>query len=84
MLGSIRLWQLTAQTGRKVMIVLEELGLDYEPIYLNLSANQSKDEKHTKYNPNGRIPTLIDHKNNDFAIWSVPRMSYTRWGLFES
>ena len=40
MLTSMRLWQLTAQTGRKVMIVLEELGLDYEPIYLNLSANE--------------------------------------------
>ncbi|RPD78279.1 glutathione S-transferase [Lentinus tigrinus ALCF2SS1-7] len=45
--------------------------LDYEPVYLNLSANESKEEKHTKYNPNGRIPTLIDHKNNDFAICYV-------------
>ena len=24
-----------------------------------------------KYNPNGRIPTLIDHNNNDFTIWYV-------------
>ncbi|RPD63872.1 glutathione S-transferase C-terminal-like protein [Lentinus tigrinus ALCF2SS1-6] len=62
---------------RKVMIVLEELGLHYEPVYLNLSANESKEEKHTKYNPNGRIPTLIDHV---FAIWCVPHSDATPLG----
>ncbi|TFK94563.1 glutathione S-transferase [Polyporus arcularius HHB13444] len=53
------------------MIVLEELGLDYETVYLNLSTNEIKDEKYTKYNPNGRIPTLVDHKNNDFVVWEL-------------
>ncbi len=54
------------------MIVLEELGLDYETVYLNLFTHEIKDEKYTKYNPNGRIPTLVDHKNNDFVVWYVP------------
>lgn len=54
---------------RKVAIVLEELGLSYETIYLDFAKKEQKDENHTKYNPNGRIPTLIDHKNNDFVIW---------------
>ncbi|KAI0690195.1 glutathione S-transferase C-terminal-like protein [Cerioporus squamosus] len=58
-----------APNGWKVMIVLEELGLDYETVYLKLVTNENKSEEHTKYNPNGRIPTLVDHKNNDFAIW---------------
>ncbi|OCH86403.1 glutathione S-transferase [Obba rivulosa] len=55
--------------GWKVAFVLEELGLTYESIYLKFQKDEHKAPEHTKYNPNGRIPTLIDHKNNDFAIW---------------
>ncbi|PSS32161.1 hypothetical protein PHLCEN_2v2069 [Hermanssonia centrifuga] len=55
--------------GWKVAIVLEELGLTYESIYLDLKNGESRSPEHTKYNPNGRIPTLIDHKNNEFVIW---------------
>ncbi|KAI1792061.1 glutathione S-transferase C-terminal-like protein [Ganoderma leucocontextum] len=58
-----------APNGWKVMIVLEELGLDYQPLYLDLSKNEQKGEEHTKHNPNGRIPTLIDHKNGDLTVW---------------
>ena len=52
--------------------MLEELGLTYESIYLDFQKLEQKAPEHTKYNPNGRIPTLIDHKNNDFAVWCVP------------
>ncbi|EPY51039.1 glutathione S-transferase Gst2 [Schizosaccharomyces cryophilus OY26] len=31
--------------------------------------NPWKNEQHLFYNPNGRVPTLIDHQNNDYAIW---------------
>ncbi|TCD60457.1 Glutathione S-transferase 2 [Steccherinum ochraceum] len=55
--------------GTKVAIVLNILGLSYEPRYLNWQAGEIKGPEHTKYNPNGRIPTLIDHKNNDFVVW---------------
>jgi len=55
--------------GWKVVFVLEELGLTYETIYLDFEKGEQKAPEHTKYNPNGRIPTLIDHKNNEFAIW---------------
>ena len=50
-------------------MVLEELGLTYEPIFLDPSKNELKTPPHIDYNPNGRIPTLIDHHNGDFAIW---------------
>lgn len=54
---------------RKVAFVLEELGLSYEPVYLEFQKGEHKQPPHTTYNPNGRIPTLIDHHNGDFAIW---------------
>ncbi|PIL34173.1 hypothetical protein GSI_03884 [Ganoderma sinense ZZ0214-1] len=60
--------------GWKVAIVLEELGLDYGNIYYDLATNVQKTEEFTKYNPNGRIPALIDHKNGDFVIWESDAM----------
>ena len=57
---------------RKVAVVLEELGLTYESIYLDFSKGEQKSPEHVQYNPNGRIPTLIDHANRDFVLWYVP------------
>ncbi|KAI0829863.1 glutathione S-transferase C-terminal-like protein [Trametes gibbosa] len=55
--------------GWKVAFVLEELGLTYESKYLDFSKGEQKAEEHTSLNPNGRIPTLVDHTNGDFTIW---------------
>lgn len=54
---------------RKIVAVFEELGLTYESIYLDFRKGEQKQPEHVKYNPNGRIPTIIDHKNNDFVLW---------------
>lgn len=56
---------------RKVVILFEELGLTYESVYLDLQAGEHKKPEYTKYNPNGRVPTIIDHYNNDFVLWYV-------------
>ena len=50
---------------------MHELGLTYEPIWLNLSKQENRLPSHTQYNPNGRVPTIIDHYNNDFVLWFV-------------
>ena len=63
--GSLKIYP----NHRKVAIVLEELGLTYESIYLDFSKKEQKDEKYLKINPNGRIPAIIDHNNNDFVVW---------------
>ncbi|KAI0698195.1 thioredoxin-like protein [Cerioporus squamosus] len=55
--------------GWKVAFVLEELGLSYHSVYLDFGKKEQKGSEHTQYNPNGRIPTLIDHHNGDFVIW---------------
>ncbi|KAM5544506.1 hypothetical protein V8D89_002166 [Ganoderma adspersum] len=55
--------------GWKVAIVLEELGLTYESVYLDFNKGEQKAAPHTALNPNGRIPTLVDHQNGDFVIW---------------
>ena len=52
-------------------MVLEELGLSYEPVYLDVFNKQDPAllEFKKTLNPNGRIPALVDHQNGDFVIW---------------
>ncbi|RPD58807.1 glutathione S-transferase C-terminal-like protein [Lentinus tigrinus ALCF2SS1-7] len=59
----------TGPNGWFVAFALEELGLTYEPVYLNFQKGEQKAPAHTQYNPNGRIPTIIDHHNGDFVLW---------------
>ncbi|KAK7683194.1 hypothetical protein QCA50_013867 [Cerrena zonata] len=55
--------------GWKVAHVLEELNLTYETVFLKFDKNEHKGPEFTRLNPNGRIPALIDHRNNDFVLW---------------
>jgi len=55
--------------GWKPAIILQELGLKYETKYLNLDQGHHKEPEFTKYNPNGRIPAIVDHDNDDIVIW---------------
>ena len=64
-----RYWIRADTLRRKVAVVLEELGLTYHPIYLDFDKNEQKSPEHIKYNPSGRIPTIIDHKNGDLVLW---------------
>src|SRR5882757_9694896 len=62
---------LTSETpnGWKISIALEEMGLPYAWRHIKLSEKEQKADWYVKLNPNGRIPTLIDHDNDDFAIF---------------
>ncbi|KAL7267823.1 hypothetical protein RUND412_009575 [Rhizina undulata] len=65
----------------KVAIILEALGLEYHSEYLTFGASDvtllskrvlkgdMKQEPFITINPNGRVPALIDHNNNDYAIF---------------
>lgn len=54
--------------GWKVAFVLEALGLTYETKYLDFKTGEHKAEAHTKLNPNGRIPTLVDNETG-YTLW---------------
>ena len=52
----------------KVLIALEELGVEYTNVRVDFSTEEQKSEKFLKINPNGRIPVLIDHDVEDFVV----------------
>jgi glutathione S-transferase len=53
----------------KVAIILEELGLEWNTIWVDMNTGEHKRKPYTDLNPNGRMPVLIDHSNNDFKLW---------------
>ncbi|PVF96255.1 glutathione S-transferase [Serendipita vermifera] len=53
----------------KLKVLMDELNLSYEAVILDLAKEEHKTEEYRKLNPNGRIPTLVDHSNNDEVIW---------------
>ncbi|KAH8664177.1 glutathione S-transferase [Xylariales sp. PMI_506] len=58
--AGIRLYTGQTPNGIKVSILLEELGLKYETIAIDISKNIQKEPWFLEINPNGRIPALTD------------------------
>lgn len=65
----ITLYSAATPNGYKASITLEELGLDYRLKPLDLGANEQKQDWFLAINPNGRIPAIIDHDADDFAVF---------------
>lgn len=65
----ITLFTAATPNGHKVSILLEELGLPYRVHALNLLANEQKADWYLAINPNGRIPAIVDHDEDDFAVF---------------
>ncbi|KAF8589630.1 glutathione S-transferase [Ramaria rubella] len=55
----------------KVAILLEELEIEYAIVKKDFGdgPNGVKAADFLKINPNGRVPALIDHTNNDHTVW---------------
>ena len=51
--------------GQKVMIVLEELGLEWEHIDVNIGLGEQFQPEHLKLNPNNKIPAIVDTEGLD-------------------
>ena len=65
----IDLYTAATPNGWKISIALEELGLAYTVHALSFSTQEQKAEAYLRINPNGRIPTIVDRDNGDFAVF---------------
>jgi GST-like protein len=59
----IDLYTWTTPNGRKVSIMLEEIGLPYKAIPINISKDEQFAPEFLKISPNNKIPAIVDHDN---------------------
>jgi glutathione S-transferase len=65
----IELYTAPTPNGWKISIALEELALPYKVRPIALNQLEQKADWYVKINPNGRIPTIVDTDNGDFAVF---------------
>lgn len=57
----IDLYTWTTPNGRKVSIFLEETGIEYRVIPVDLEKGDQRSSEFTALNPNQKIPAIVDH-----------------------
>src|SRR4051812_36349575 len=57
----IDLYYWTTPNGHKITMFLEETGLEYKPIPINIGKGEQFKPDFLKVSPNNRIPALVDH-----------------------
>ncbi|MCP5087211.1 MAG: glutathione S-transferase [Rhodobacteraceae bacterium] len=72
----IDLYTWTTPNGRKVSILLEELGVEYRVIPVDISKGEQHEPDFLKVSPNNRIPGIVDHDNGMHLMESGAIMLY--------
>ena len=65
----IHLYTAATMNGYKPVLFLEEAGVPYDLTFIDFSRKEQKAPEYLKLNPNGRIPTIVDRSNEDFAVF---------------
>ncbi len=65
----IDLYSAATPNGYKASIALEELERPYTVHPVDLSKLEQKEEWFLRLNPNGRIPVIVDRKNDDLVVF---------------
>jgi GST-like protein len=55
--------------GHKISIALEEMQLPYNLHEIDFNAEDQKKPDYLEFSPNGKIPTIIDRDESDFAVF---------------
>ena len=61
----IELFSADTPNGKKISIMLEEIGFDYKVTKIDLSKDEQFNLEFIKISPFSKIPVIIDHKNNE-------------------
>lgn len=61
----ITLYTWPTPNGKKVQIMLEELGLSYKAVPINISKNEQFAPSFLKISPNNKIPAIVDDEGPD-------------------
>ncbi|MEM1150034.1 MAG: glutathione S-transferase N-terminal domain-containing protein [Pseudomonadota bacterium] len=69
--------------GRKVSIALEEMGLAYEPVYVDILEGDQHTPEFLALNPNNKFPVIIDPDGPDGAPFTLWESGAILWYLAE-
>mgnify|MGYP001352199418 CR=1 FL=1 len=72
----IDLYSSATPNGRKITILLEELGIDYNPININLNKKEQFKENFSRISPTNKIPVILDKENNQIIFESGAILLY--------
>ena len=61
----LQLYSLPTANGVKVSIMLEEIGLPYEPHTIDASSDETHTPEFLSLNPDGKIPAILDPNGPD-------------------
>ena len=65
----IDLYTFSTPNGWKASVALEEMEIPYETHVINIMSGDQKKPEYVALNPNGRIPTIVDRENDNFAVF---------------
>ena len=68
-MANIDLYTWATPNGWKASATLEELEIPYNLKPIDITTGIQKDPSYTAINPNGRIPAIVDHDEDGFAIF---------------
>lgn len=68
-MNDIILYTANTMNGWKPLIFLHEAEIDYDLVPIAFSKKEQKAPEYLKVNPNGRIPTIVDRSNDNFAVF---------------
>ena len=72
----IDLYSSATPNGRKITIMLEELGIKYNPILVNLDKKEQFSEEFSQISPSNKIPAIVDRDNNQTIFESGAILLY--------
>jgi GST-like protein len=81
----IDLYTWTTPNGRKISILLEELGVPYEIHSIDLSKDEQFTPEFTKISPNNKIPAIVDRETGVQMMETGAIMIYlsNKYGQFQ-
>ncbi len=65
----IELFSSDTPNGKKISIMLEEIGLNYKVTKIDLSRGDQFKTEFVKISPFSKIPAIVDHDNNNVTIF---------------
>ena len=72
----IDLYSSPTPNGRKITIMLEELGVEYNPIFIDLEQKEQFSKDFSKISPSNKIPVIVDKDNNQTIFESGAILLY--------